>query len=121
VFSTLATLFSLMGVYGVTTRSVASRTRELGIRTALGARRDGLVTNVLGQALRLAAFGGAIGVAGSFLMTRGIEKYLWGVEPTDPLTVIGAASLLALASVLCALAPALRAGRSDPMQALRTE
>jgi predicted permease len=121
VFSLLATIFSLMGVYGITTRSVASRTRELGIRTALGARRDDLVTGVLGQALRLAAFGAVLGVGISFVVTRGIETYLWGVGRTDPLTLVGAALLLATASILSALAPALRAGRADPMQALRAE
>jgi predicted permease len=121
VFSALAALFSLLGVYGITTRSVAARTRELGIRTALGARRDGLVAVVLGQALKLAAWGGAIGVAASLFITRLIEKYLWGVEPTDPMTLIGAGLLLAAASVVSALAPALRAGRVDPLQALRAE
>jgi putative ABC transport system permease protein len=121
VFSTLATLFSLLGVYGITTRSVAARTRELGIRTALGARRDGLVAVVLGQALRLAVVGGVIGVGVSFVVTRSIETYLWGVEPTDPISLLGAGLLLAVAAVLSALGPALRAGRADPMQALKAE
>jgi predicted permease len=121
VFSSLATLFSLLGVYGVTTRSVAARTRELGIRTALGARRDGLVAVVLGQALRLAVIGGVIGVAVSFVVTRSIESYLWGVERTDPVSLLGAGFVLAGAAVLSALGPALRAGRADPMQALRSD
>jgi predicted permease len=121
VFSTIATLFSLIGVYGVMTRSVAARTRELGIRQALGARRDGLVAVVLGQALRLSVLGGAIGVGVSLVVTRAIEKYLWGVEPTDLITLLGAGLLLTAASALAALVPALRAGRADPLQALRAE
>jgi predicted permease len=121
VFSVLATLLSLMGVYGVTARGVSARTKELGIRTALGARREGLTTLVLAHALRLAVLGGAAGIALSFLATRSIEAYLWGVERTDPLTLVGVAALVAGASVLSAVAPALKAARVDPMEALRAE
>jgi ABC-type antimicrobial peptide transport system permease subunit len=121
VFSGLAALFSLMGIYGVTARSVAARTRELGIRMALGARRDGIVGLVLRQAIRLAVFGAALGIAISLLANRAIEAYLWGVRAFDPLTLIGIALLLGAASVLAALAPGLRASRVDPMEALRAE
>jgi ABC-type lipoprotein release transport system permease subunit len=76
---------------------------------------------VLSQALRLAVVGSVIGVSASFLLTRGIETYLWGVEPTDPVSLLGAGLLLVAASVLSALAPALKAGRTDPLQALKAE
>jgi predicted permease len=121
VFSSLATLLSLMGVYGVTARNVAARQRELGVRSALGARGNGLMALVLGQALRLAVLGGAAGIAISLLATRSIEAYLWGVERTDPLTLVGVGALLAGASLLSAVAPALRAARVDPMEALRAQ
>jgi putative ABC transport system permease protein len=121
VFATLAAIFSLMGVYGVTARNVAARTRELGIRMALGARRDGILGIVLGQALRLAALGAVLGIVASFAATRGIEAYLFGVERTDPVTLVTIALLIGGASVLAALAPGLRAARVDPMRALRSE
>jgi predicted permease len=121
VFSGLAALFSLMGIYGVTARSVAARTRELGIRMALGARRKGIIGLVLHQAIRLAVMGAALGIAISLLANRAIESYLWGVRAFDPVTLIAIAVLLGGASVLAALAPGLRAARVDPMEALRAE
>jgi ABC-type lipoprotein release transport system permease subunit len=87
----------------------------------LGARREGLTALVLAHALRLAVLGGAAGIALSFLVTRAIEGYLWGVERTDPLTLVGVGVLVAGASMLSAVAPALRAARVDPMEALRAE
>ncbi|HSG46682.1 MAG TPA: ABC transporter permease, partial [Longimicrobiales bacterium] len=121
VFSALATLFALMGIYGVTTRSVVSRTRELGVRLALGARRESVLVLVLRQGLRLATWGAVAGLAAAFVGTRFIESYLWGVEPTDTLTLVGTAAGLALASVVAALAPGVRAARTDPLDALRSE
>ncbi|NIP61142.1 MAG: FtsX-like permease family protein [Gemmatimonadetes bacterium] len=121
VFSVLAALFSLMGVYGVSARSVASRTRELGIRKALGARDRRVLGLVLRQALRLAILGAVAGLGASLVATRFVERYLWGVEPTDLLTLAGTAALLATASLLAALAPGRRAARIDPMDALRVE
>jgi putative ABC transport system permease protein len=121
LFAALAALFSLMGVYGVTARSVAARTRELGIRMALGARRDGIVGIVLGQALRLATLGALLGIVASFAATRGIEAYLFGVRRTDPITLVAIALLIGAASVIAALVPGLRAARVDPMRALRSD
>lgn len=121
IFSALAGLFAVMGIYGVTARSVAARTRELGIRKALGAPRAGILGLVLGQAVRLAMVGAGLGVLISLLVTRGIEAYLWGVPRTDALTLLGIAALLGAASVLAALAPGRRAARIDPNQALRME
>lgn len=121
VFSALAALFALMGVYGVTARSVAARTRELGIRLALGAERARVMGMVVRQALRLAVYGALLGIAVSFAATRAIESFLWGVERTDLLTLVGTALLLGTATVLAALAPGRRAARIDPMEALRAE
>jgi hypothetical protein len=121
VFAALAALFSLMGVYGVTSRSVAARTREMGIRLALGARRDGIVGLVVAQAVRLGALGGLLGILASFAATRALEAYLWGVGRTDAITLVGVGFALAFASVLAALAPGLRAARVEPIVALRQE
>lgn len=120
-FSSLAVLFALMGVYGITSRSVAARTRELGIRMALGAERGTVMGLVLRQALRMAVYGGLAGLAAAWLATRLIERYLWGVEPTDLVTLVGTAGLLATASLLAALAPGRRAARVDPIEALRAD
>jgi putative ABC transport system permease protein len=121
VFSMLAAVFALMGVYGVTSRSVAARTRELGIRLALGAERGNVLGLVMGQAFRMAFWGGLIGLWVAFVTTRAIEAYLWGVERTDPMTLVGTAVLVGGASLLAALAPGRRAARVDPMEALRAE
>lgn len=121
VFSILAAVFALMGVYGVTSRSVAARTRELGIRLALGAERGNVLGLVMGQAFRMAFWGGLFGLWVAYLATRAIEAYLWGVERTDPMTLVGTAVLVGGASLLAALAPGRRASRVDPMEALRTE
>ena len=121
VFSALAVLFALMGVYGVTARSVAARRRELGIRMALGAARAQVVGLVVWQACRLAASGAVLGIAISFLSTRGIESLLFGVERTDAPTLLATGLLLGSASVVAALAPGWRAARVDPTEVLRGE
>jgi predicted permease len=120
-FSALAGLLSLMGVYGVTVRRVASRRRELGVRSALGARQSGLIGFVLAESMRLAALGAGAGVVVALLLARGMEAYLWGVQPTDLLTLIGTGTLVASASLVAAVVPALRAARIDPVEALRHE
>jgi predicted permease len=121
VFSSLEVLLSLVGVYGVTARAVAARRRELGVRSALGAARSGLMRLVLVQAAVLAGVGTGGGIVLVLLVQRGIEGYLWGVEPYDPLTLSAAAALTGVACILSALGPALRASRIDPVEALRAE
>ena len=88
---------------------------------ALGAEPKGALGLIVRQALRLAAIGAAAGIAISFVATRSIETYLWGVQPTDPLTLIVIALLLGIASVIAALPPGLRAARVHPLEALRSE
>jgi predicted permease len=119
-FSVLAVILALMGVYGVTARAVAARRHELGVRSALGANRRGITGMILGQVLRLAIVGGGFGIAVALLAGRGIERFLWGVEPTDPLTLVGSFMLISGGAVAAALAPALRASRVDPVDALRS-
>jgi len=121
VFAGLAALFSLMGVYGVTARSVAARTREMGIRLALGARRNSILGLVIGHAVRLSAAGALLGLLASLAATRGIEAYIRGVERTDVVTLATIAIGLAGASVLAVLAPGIRTARVDPVDALRDE
>jgi putative ABC transport system permease protein len=121
VFAVLATLFSIMGVYGVITRNVASRTRELGVRIALGARPQGTLWLIVGQALRLGLLGTLIGTGITLVATRNMANLLYGVRPFDPVTLFGATLLLLSAAALAALPPAIRAARADPVEALRAE
>ena len=121
VFAGMAGLFAFMGIYGITTRSVARRTHEMGIRVALGAERTQVMRLMLRQGIRLAAIGVLAGIVVSVLTGRLIESMLFGVSASDPLTLAGIAVLVVGASVLASLPPAYRATRVDPMVALRTE
>lgn len=121
VFAGLAGLFAVMGIYGITARSVARRTQEMGIRVALGAERGQVMRLVLRQGVRLAAVGVLAGVAISLGTGRLIEAMLFGVSTSDPLTLVGIAALVVGASVVASLPPSYRATRVDPMVALRTE
>jgi putative ABC transport system permease protein len=121
VFAVVALLLAMVGIYGVMTWSVAQRTREIGIRMALGAAAQHVLVGVLRSAFVIAVAGLILGLAGSFALARLIRSVLWGVTPTDPATFAGAAALLAAAAVLAALVPALRAARLDPNISLRHE
>ncbi len=121
VFAALAGAFALLGVYGVTSRSVARRTREMGLRVALGAGRGSVRGLVTKEALRLAALGAVAGLAASVAVGGVLQSFLWGVGRTDPLTLALVGGGLILFAVLAALPPALRATRVDPLEALRTE
>ncbi|MCZ6915687.1 MAG: ABC transporter permease [Gemmatimonadetes bacterium] len=121
VFAGMAGLFAFMGIYGITARSVARRTREMGIRVALGAERTQVMRLVLRQGVRLSAIGVLAGIVVSLLTGRLIESMLFGVSTSDPLTLGGIAALVVGASVLASLPPAYRATRVDPMVALRNE
>lgn len=117
----VALLLALLGIYGVTAYGVAQRTREIGIRIALGSSRREVLALVLAQGLWLGGIGVAVGVAGVLIATRLLESLLYGVPGTDPIAVGTAAALLLLAALLASWIPARRAARVDPMVALRME
>jgi putative ABC transport system permease protein len=121
VFATVALLLSAIGIYGVIAYSVAHRTREIGIRIALGAQIRDVAGLVIWQGMKLALIGVGIGIAGALAVTRVLSSLLFNVSPTDPLTFIGVATLLALVALLACYVPARRATKVDPMIALRSE
>ena len=120
-FATVALVLAMIGVYGVMAYSVAQRTREIGIRMALGARRQSVVKLVVGQALALTLFGAAIGLAAALGLARVVSSLLYGVTATDLTTFAGAALLLTALAVAAGYLPANRASRIDPMVTLRLE
>jgi ABC-type antimicrobial peptide transport system permease subunit len=120
-FGVLALLLGAVGLYGVMAYGTVQRTREFGVRLALGARTGEVLGLVAGDAIRLAGIGVALGLTGALVLSRLLESQLYGVAPVDPLVFAGAAVLLAAVAVAAALAPALRAARTDPMAALRWE
>ena len=117
----LAALLAALGLYGVLAYVVARRTREIGIRMALGGQRRDILALVLGQGARLTLIGGAIGIAAALAMTRWIASLLYGVSAYDPLTFAVVVILLLLVSGAACYIPARRAMRVDPMVALRYE
>jgi predicted permease len=117
----VALLLALLGIYGVTAFSVAQRTREIGVRIALGAQRTQVFGLVLRQATVLAAVGVTIGALAAVGATRLLGSLLYGVPPTDLVAFAGAAAVLAAAALLASWIPARRAARVDPVTALRTE
>jgi predicted permease len=121
VFAVLAALLSALGLYGVTARAVASRSREIAIRVALGAEAGSVIGLVLRDALRLAAAGAVLGLGLSLLSARALAGFLYGVPANDPTTLATIAALVAGMAALAALAPSLRASRVDPVRALRAE
>jgi predicted permease len=119
LFAALALVLATMGTYGVISYTVAQRTREIGIRIALGATRHDLARLVVGQGVALAAAGGAVGLAGALAGVRVIRTQLYGVEPTDPVTLGGIVVLLALVVLVASWAPARRAAGVPAVEALR--
>jgi putative ABC transport system permease protein len=120
LFGVLALVLAAVGLYGVTAYSVSQRTRELGIRVALGARRGALLRLVLAQGARLTLIGLAIGTTAALALTQVMSTLLFGVGARDPLTFVGVALLLLAVSLAASFVPAQRATRVDPVVALRT-
>lgn len=121
VFGAVAMLLAVSGLFGVITHSVSQRTREFGIRIALGAQRGEIVAMVLRQGMKLAGMGVLVGLAGAFAATRLLSGLLFGVSPVDPITFLAVPLLLAAVALLACWLPAQRATRIDPMVALRYE
>jgi predicted permease len=121
VFAATALLLAVAGIYGVMAYSVARRTHELGVRMALGASAPHVLRLVLRQGMLTTAVGLAIGIAGALVLTRAMQSLLFGVSPTDPLTLLAVALLLGLAALLASYLPARRATKVDPIVALRHE
>jgi putative ABC transport system permease protein len=120
-FAGLALLLSALGIYGVLSYSIAQRTREIGLRMALGAQRGSVLRAVAGDGLRLALFGITLGIAAALALTRVMTDLLYGVRPTDPLTFFVVTVALGATSLLACYIPARRAMNVDPIVALRYE
>jgi putative ABC transport system permease protein len=118
-FAGVALLLAMVGIYGVIAYSVAQRTREVGIRRALGAQHGDILRLVLGQGLGLSLAGVAIGIGGAFALTRVMKGFLFQVSATDPTTIVGVALLFVVVALVASYIPARRATRIDPMAALR--
>jgi putative ABC transport system permease protein len=119
LFALTALFLAAIGIYGVISCMVAERTREIGIRIALGATRSDILRAVLRQGLGLAAAGAVLGLGGALILSHSLASLLYGVRPTDPPTFAGVACLLVFVALLASYAPARRATRVDPMIALR--
>jgi ABC-type antimicrobial peptide transport system permease subunit len=120
-FAVIALLLSTIGLYGVIAYAVSQRTREIGIRVALGAESNAIIGLVAGAGLRLTAAGMLVGAGVAAAATRGLTSMLYGVSPGDPITLIAIALLVGIVALLASYVPARRALRIDPVEALRAE
>jgi putative ABC transport system permease protein len=120
-FAVLALVLAIVGIYGVISYAVAQRTRELGIRIALGAQVKHVLILVMGQAMRLVVLGTVIGLGAAFALTRLLKKFLFEVNTSDPMTFGAVALLLGLVALIACYVPARRATKVDPLVVLRYE
>jgi predicted permease len=120
-FGVLAIALTLVGLYGLVTYSVARERREIGVRLALGARSRGILTRVLARSLVLSAAGAFVGLSIAVVGSGAIAGMLYGVSPTDPATYALTVAFVLAVALLTAAAPALKAARTDPLQAIRTD
>ena len=116
-----ALLLAVAGIYGVLAYSVARRTREMGVRMALGANAGSVLRLVLGQSMTTTAVGVFLGLVGSFILMRSLQSMLYEVGAADPLTFTAVAALLFAVALLASYLPARRATKVDPIVALRYE
>jgi predicted permease len=119
LFGTMGLVLGALGIYGVLSYLVTQRTREIGVRVALGARPSSVLGMIVGRGLRLAGFGVVIGIAAALALTRVMQGVLYGVTPTDPLTFAGVAIALLAVAAGASWIPAWRATKVDPLVALR--
>jgi len=120
-FAGIALLLASVGIYGVISYSVSQRTREIGIRMAMGARRGDILKSIVGQGATLSIVGIGLGLAASFFLTRFMNSLLFGVRNTDPLTFCGVSIVLAIVALCASCFPAMRGARADPLTSLRCE
>jgi putative ABC transport system permease protein len=120
-FAAAALLLGAIGIYGVMSYLVGQRTQEMGIRIALGSTSHGVITLVVGRAIRLASSGAIIGLAAALIATRWLGVFLYEVSALDPLTFVATPLLFLLVAVVASYGPAWRATRVDPVRALRAE
>jgi putative ABC transport system permease protein len=121
VFASAGLLLALVGLFGVMSYTVAQRTHELGVRTALGARKADILRLILGHGMAMTVAGIAVGVLAALAITRALSQELFGIKPGDPLTFLAVALVLAAVALAACYLPARRASRVDPMVALRYE
>jgi ABC-type antimicrobial peptide transport system permease subunit len=120
-FAALATLLAAIGLYGVLAYSVAQRTREIGVRMALGADTSQVLAMILSQVARMVLVGGILGVAGALALSKAAQSMLFQMTGADPVVMSASVLVLAVVALAAGFVPARRASRVDPMQALRYE